>query len=280
VVAGLQPYPDLLRLLSSAVDVLMSRDVVAGIVLSGSVAVGSPDTFSDVDILAVVADDALSTVWEERAALAQVVGGVVLLFDLTEIVPYSSAIYYRDGTKLHLTYRGLSALSADPDYARARCVYSRTPEISGWLGTCEALEGEPDLKRLLRDDERFWFWVLQGACKIPRGELWAAFDTLHLLRSIVISSISAISGHPFEGFRRVETHLDDRWRRELDSGVVGLSRHDLSVAYCRIVRTFTAVRLQADVTLHPQWNVSSDTIDFVATRLTCWLGPAEADLRA
>ncbi len=59
----------------------------------------------------------------------------------------------------------------------------------------------------MADDERFWFWLLQGASKIPRGEIWAAFDTLNTLRIILVKLGDAIRKDYFQGYRRIGRSL-------------------------------------------------------------------------
>lgn len=272
VQVGLEHHPMLLRLLGLASESLSKDARVIGLVLTGSVASATADVFSDIDLLAITTDDGLLAMWNRRAELESLLGTVAFRFDVTEIVPYSAAAYYDDGTKLHVTYRSMPMLRLDAEYRNAIILFAREQGIAEWAAACQRCCSQSDHASLARDDERFWFWLLQGASKVGRGELWAAYDTLHMLRTILVSVICAVTGNAFEGFRRIESRLNEQWLPILEGTVVGVERGSLVDAYWQMLRAYEVVRNQAANAGGPEWVVSAESIDFAKGRLAHWMG--------
>jgi predicted nucleotidyltransferase len=269
--------PRLLELLVQTAFHLARSPFVLGIVVSGSIAAGTADEFSDVDLLAITSDEGLLPVWDDRMRLERALGHVAFRFDLTEYVPFSAAAYFNDGSKIHVTYRAVGKLQPDLEYRRADPLVIRTRVITEWLDACRTLASRPRHDVIVRADEQFWFWLQQGASKIGRGELWAAYDTLHVLRALVLSAICTLAEIPFEGFRHVETRLDAASLRRMNETIAGLDQAALADAYRHILEAYMAARAEIEERFDLLWSVPSDAIVFAQAKLTEWTGgPARA----
>lgn len=270
-------HPRLLDLLIEGATHLARSPFVVGVVVSGSVAAGTADQFSDVDLLAITTDEGLLPVWHDRMELERTLGLVAFRFDLTEYVPFSAAAYFDDGAKIHVTYRALGKLQPDLEYRQADPLVIRTRVITEWLEACRTLTSQPGHDVIIRADEQFWFWLLQGASKIGRGELWAAYDTLHVLRTLALSAICTLAEIPFEGFRHVETRLDAASLRRMNETIAGLDQAALADAYRHVVETYVAARAAMEAQFNALWSVPSDAVVFAQAKLTEWTrGPAHA----
>jgi len=267
----------LLDLLVEAAVYLARNPLVFGVVVSGSIAAGKADQFSDVDLLAITTDEGLLPVWNDRMQLERALGRVAFRFDLTEYVPFSAAAYFEDGAKIHVTYRALGKLQPELEYRCADPLVIRTRVITEWLDECRTLASRPGHDVTVRTDEQFWFWLLQGASKIGRGELWAAYDTLHVLRTLVLSAICTLADIPFEGFRHVETRLDAASLRSMNETIASLDQAALADAYFHVFQTYVAARAAIQARFDLLWSVPSGIAVFAQAKLAEWtVGAARA----
>jgi predicted nucleotidyltransferase len=89
------------------------RPELRGLWLQGSLARGDFDPWSDVDAYLAVADDALSAVWNGRAAILEEVGPALAWSDAT--MPGLKAVHalLRDGVRLDLFFEAASTVGAE-----------------------------------------------------------------------------------------------------------------------------------------------------------------------
>jgi len=264
--------PDqLIAIVIRATRELFGDGAVAGVVLSGSIAAGTADKYSDADLLIIAEDVKLLPLWQGRFDFEQRLGQVMFRVDLSDVCETSCAIYYTGALKLHTTYRALSHLDENPEYRHAVALFSRTRRIEDWLAACREVSMDPNAVDLRLDDLRFWFWLLQGASKLARGELWAAFDTLHTLREILISFLDRTRGVDSEGFRRLEARWDCHWLRVLEKTVRGSSREELAAAYRALITGFRDARNEAAGRMSMSWEIGRLELDHIVEQAEAWL---------
>jgi predicted nucleotidyltransferase len=92
--------------------ITVGRDELRGLWLQGSLARGDFDPWSDIDAYLAVADDALSAVWNERAAFLEEVGPALAWSDAT--MPGLKAVHalLRGGVRLDLFFEAASTVGA------------------------------------------------------------------------------------------------------------------------------------------------------------------------
>jgi len=267
---NLQALPNHLRLVERTSSVLRCQRGVVGLVVSGSAADSTCDHLSDIDLLVVTSAAALNQLWTKRHFVETATGSVVFRIDLLEVMPTSCAAYFSDGTKLHLTYRSITSLVPDPEYRHGIILFDPDRRVRHWLRCCRSY-GTSYVASLIQSDERFWFWLLQGSAKIKRGELWAAYDTLQILRSIVVSATDWTNERAYEGYRRLETRWRQQARKELEQTVVDLHKNRITIAYQRILSLYQRIRKIATHRYAPQWTVSPQGVAFATASVTNWL---------
>jgi len=258
--------------LEKAIAAFCRRKGVVGLYLSGSVAHGFPDVVSDIDLLVVTSDAGLKGLWDRRKQTEASIGRVRFRLDLKEVMPTSCAAYFDNGVKLHVTYVALSHLPVEAEFRGAVRLFGEHPALIEWASACESEQRLLDVDGLKAQDERFWFWLLQGAAKIGRGELWAAFDTLHVLRTIIVSFTHAARGSVPQGYRRLEVSWDEASLHNLRGTIAQVREGSLRGAYSSIAGLYEAVRREVSARFGVRWRVSRGGIEFVHARLLEWLG--------
>ncbi|GAA1991705.1 hypothetical protein GCM10009754_83060 [Amycolatopsis minnesotensis] len=183
---------------------------VTDVALSGSIANGHPDLYSDVDLIVVVEDGAFDAVMRER---------LELIGSWTELVVGFTGEHVGE-PRLIITLVGPPLLHVDFKFVRAADFAERA--------------GEPpfDLQWL---EDRFWVWVHYGATKLGRGELFEAIGMLSHLRDAVLGPLAARhAGALPRGTRHLETVAPDE-ARALRATLCGYDRADAGRAFLAAV---------------------------------------------
>lgn len=198
---------------------------VTDVVLSGSIAGGRPDVYSDVDLVVVVEDDAYDAVMRER---------LELIGSWTELVVGFTGEHVGE-PRLIITLVGPPLLHVDFKFVRATDFAERAEEPAF------------DLRWI---EDRFWVWVHYGATKIGRGELFEAIGMLGYLRDAVLGPLAAhrVGARP-RGTRRLETIAPDE-ARALRATLCGYDRADAGRALLAAVDLYREWIADAPVERH------------------------------
>lgn len=160
----------------------------ADAVLTGSLAAGTADAHSDIDIDLVCEDaPALARLKDATARLLHTLGTMIAAFPATHLRMPDLLIYflkYRGElvkVDLHFMVRQPAAAPASPDAAA------------------------PDLAWMSDLYNKFCGWMWYTHTKIARGEYWEADDALCAMRAqALLPLLQVLTGMPREGYRRVE----------------------------------------------------------------------------
>jgi predicted nucleotidyltransferase len=196
---------------------------MAGVAISGSLAAGRPDVYSDVDLIVVVDDEAHDAVMRERLAL---------IGSWTSLVAGFTGEHVGE-PRLIITLVGPPLLHVDFKFVRASDFAERTedPEVlwerDGLLA--DALAQRPPAAPVFDPqwiEDRFWIWVHYGATKLGRGELFETIGFLTYLRETVLGPLAArrVGAIP-RGVRHLETIAPDE-ARSLQATLCGYDRAD------------------------------------------------------
>jgi predicted nucleotidyltransferase len=79
-ISSLDTLPEHSRLLASARDRFAADDRLIGVLLGGSLAAGSADSYSDIDLCLFVSDHAFESVFADREAIAHSIGPVLVRY--------------------------------------------------------------------------------------------------------------------------------------------------------------------------------------------------------
>jgi predicted nucleotidyltransferase len=203
---GLEHLPLHRAKLEAAAEFTETMAGVVGLVVSGSVATGSADEFSDLDLKIVTSDDAYDVSLAHREELVAACGVPVASFTAEHVGhPGMLIVLYDDLVHIDFYLVPLGELAEKNGGMASHVVWSRTD--------LEAILSEPveaagaDLAWI---EARMWTWVWYTHSKILRGELYEALDALQYLRSNVLFALLAESaGMKPSGSRRAEQHVGD-----------------------------------------------------------------------
>ena len=260
----LSDLPCHLSLLEKTISVLRSHTEVIGITLTGSIAYGMPDQLSDLDLHVIVNNSVIKEFWGKRVEIENEIGESVFRYDLDSISPFSCAVYFKNMIKLHLTLISSSSLSPKYEYKYDILIFSKLKIIDDWHNGSKTTAFAVDKFQLISQDEKFWFWFLQGVEKYNRGELWACYDTLHTLQSIIISGVNITHKEKYQGFR----HLNDNWSKrnlELLSGILSVpSRPELFIAFNKLKDWYVNIREDIRRNYSIIWSIPDENIEILS----------------
>lgn len=224
------------QFLADALPRIQQDTRVTGVAVAGSIAVGQPDVYSDVDLIVVVDDEAFDAVMSDRLGL---------IGSWTDLVAGFTGEHVGE-PRLIITLVGPPLLHVDFKFVRTSDFAERieNPEIlwdrSGG-GLADVLVEQPlpdrslDLQWL---EDRFWIWVHYGATKLGRGELFEVMSCLGHLREVVLGPIIARrAGALPRGVRHLE-FIAPNEARALQATVCGYDRHEAGRALLACVELY------------------------------------------
>ncbi|MGH1549564.1 hypothetical protein ACRAWB_10510 [Leifsonia poae] len=179
---------------------IAADDRVTAVALSGSLAHGSPDAFSDVDLVLAIPDESHAAVMADRLALIAAWTDLVVGFTGEHVGEPRLIVALVGPPLLHVDFTflpesrfaevvgGLRLLHGAVDAPAAQLPAESAPFDAQWI------------------EDRFWTWIHYGATKLARGELFEALDTLAALRSLVLGPLASVrAGAEPRGVRRLES---------------------------------------------------------------------------
>jgi len=218
-----------------------------GLVVSGSLARGGADFYSDVDLYVVVRDGAFEDVLAERNFTAQAVGSPLFGFAV-DPVPGGSTdhiVLYDGPIKFDFMYLRESDLGPHPRWDGC-VVLKDTAGRLGAVARSEALGSpRPSAEDLSELNQKFWTpcWYTFG--KIERGELWEALDGLHSIRSLaLVTLLDWTAERRHEGYRRLERKMNQEQTSRLLATVAPMRARALHMALLAEVELFRELRAE------------------------------------
>jgi len=180
---------------------------VIGLVVSGSLATGTADAYSDLDLKIVTSDKLHDEAVEHRDELVEAVGVPVARFTAEHVGhPDMLIVLYDDLIHIDFYPVRLGDLSAKNGGMPSWVIWSQDDDIAVALGGPADAAGV-DLSWI---EARMWTWVWYTHSKILRGELYEALDALQYLRGNVLFALLAeTSGVRPYGSRRAEQHVGE-----------------------------------------------------------------------
>jgi predicted nucleotidyltransferase len=218
--------------------------------LWGSIAKGHPDQFSDVDLVAVIPDKEFAGVFSDRDHTAAAIGAPLSRY-LANHAPGGETqfiVLYPGPIQLDLTYRCASEMKPDREWARSHIIKDRDGSLLKLKTASEELLRDNPANRASADqalelDAKFWNWVWNAHARIARGELWAALHVIDDIRSLArLQMQDWVLGGLLEGYRHLESHLDEDAAANLIKTTALCDAENLSRALLAEVELYTGLR--------------------------------------
>ncbi|MEV7596010.1 nucleotidyltransferase domain-containing protein [Kitasatospora sp. NPDC089797] len=196
---------------------------VAGVALTGSLAGGRPDAYSDVDLILVIGDGAYDEVMRERLALIGSWTSLVAGFTGEHVGEPRVIISLVGPPLLHVDFKFVRASDFAERIEDPQILWDRDGLLAGALTQRPPVAEAFDLQWI---EDRFWVWVHYGATKLGRGELFETVDFLAYLRETVLGPLAARrAGTAPRGVRHLEAVAPEE-AHELRATVCGYDRHE------------------------------------------------------
>jgi predicted nucleotidyltransferase len=215
---------------------------LAGVAIAGSLAQGTPDEYSDVDLIVVVQDSAFDTVMNERLTLIQAWANVMIGFTGEHVGEPRLIITLVGPPLLHVDFKFVSASSFAERDTEPVLLWDRHGSLADRSHT-----PPPAPLDLQWIEDRFWVWVHYGATKLGRGELFEVINFLNYLREAVLAPlITHRIGAPARGVRHLEALAPDE-ATALRATVCGYDQNEAGQALLATVELYRRWRDHATI---------------------------------
>ena len=197
-------FADLLEQARAAVE----RDPRAvGLVINGSVAAGTADEYSDLDLL-VLYSEATADLPMRAHELTVSLGGRLVGFTGEHVGEPSLVIALLDEPLRHVDVKCALVSKECRRVEDGVVVWERDSAVTRARAGTEAQWPDPDAQWI---EDRVWVWIHYAAAKAGRGELLECLDALSLLRAAVLGPLISVErGARPSGVRRLERIAPDR----------------------------------------------------------------------
>ena len=215
------------RLLDDLLAQLCSDERIVGVAVAGSIASGTADEYSDVDLVIVVDDAVYSEVMDNRVELVRGWAPVVAAFTGEHVGEPRVVIALVDPPLLHVDFKFVRQSDFADRVADPLVLHDPQNLLRKAIASTPAPRPGLDLQWI---EDRFWVWIHYGATKLARGELFELIGFLAAIREMVLGPIAAVRAHAGpRGVRHLET-LTPHDARALQGTLAGYDRRDAARA--------------------------------------------------
>jgi predicted nucleotidyltransferase len=245
-IPSLDTLPEHRRLLTSARERFEADDRLVGVLLGGSLAAGTADAFSDIDLYLFVRDHAFESVFADREVLAHSIGPVLVRY-LGDHMPggqHQLIVWYKGPLHVDLMFRRWSETVPHWKWKGAVIITDREGAMAELREASHAIR-PPTLtwEQVNSLNQKFWGWVAYTLGKILRGELWEAFDGIAWIRNeALLVMLAWAQDAPYEGHRRLESKLDHHLSKLFNETLCSREPESLHGALMAEVRLFRELR--------------------------------------
>ncbi len=253
--------PEHLRVLAESVVAEADKDPrVLAVVVGGSVASGTSDEYSDLDLVLVCTAEGQPECLAEANEFAGRVGPLLSSFTGEHVGEPRLLIALFGPPLVHVDLKFVT-----PDGYRTRVedglvLWQRDDSLDTVVAGSEAEWPQPDAQWI---EDRFWVWVHYVAVKIARGELFEAIEGLGMMRAAAIAPLAGIgrTTRP-AGVRRLET-LAPELGPALQETVAIADRADCLRALKASVDVYRTVRARSGVEVVRRTAAEEAAVDFL-----------------
>lgn len=253
--------PEHLQAMADSVVAEAAKDPrVLAVVAGGSVATGTSDEYSDLDLVLVCSAEGQPECLAEAKEFAARVGPLLSSFTGEHVGEPRLLIALYGPPLVHVDLKFVT-----PDGLRTRVedgvvLWQRDDTVDRVRTDSDAAWPQPDPQWI---EDRFWVWVHYAAVKIARGELFEAIETLGALRSVSIAPLATLgrTQRP-AGVRRLET-LAPELVPQLRETVAAADADDCLRALRAAVDVYRKVRDDSGVQVVRRTAAEDAAVDFI-----------------
>jgi len=190
------------KMLSKCVQLLKADGRVEGTYVVGSMADGTFDDYSDIDINVVVKDEAYAGFYEERFRFAEQIGDLLSTFEVEWLNCQMLGAIYRNYVEVDFCYTTLEKVEVFSD--RYKILLDRTGRVRQNLVKKDFMV---DARKELKTQTDFALYnVLHAFNMLKRGEYWSLIKQIETLRRRLVTLMDLSLGKDVaEEYRRLES---------------------------------------------------------------------------
>jgi Nucleotidyltransferase domain len=196
--------PDHRRVLEAALEFFRKDPAAIGAWVSGSLARGDADAYSDIDVGVCFRDQASRrAMWSHRWDWP--IAPWFHRFDADHVRPYFVIYFYEPAVKADIALYVEDELPP-PEGGPYRVAWDHLGRLGDWAA--RSADRTADWTLAVHEDERFWAWTYYCLRHVERGEYYEVASELDWLRGIVEAWRARLAGHRDFSFRRAESQYD------------------------------------------------------------------------
>jgi Nucleotidyltransferase domain len=201
---GVRSLPEHRRVLEAVLGFFRKDPTAIGAWVSGSIARGNADGYSDIDVGVSFQDEAARrAMWSHRWEWP--IAPWFHRFDADHVRPYFVIYFYEPSIKTDIALYVEDELPP-PEGGPYGVAWDHTGHLADWA--TRQSDRSADWTLAVHEDERFWAWTYYCVRHVDRGEYYEVASELHWLRGIVEAWRARLAGHPAFSYRRAESHYD------------------------------------------------------------------------
>ncbi len=215
---------------------LREDDRILATWLVGSLAQGSGDHFSDVDLYIVPSDEYYDAVYNERKELAQGLGEVLSTFEVSWPNCQLLVVILRNGIEVDLGYCRLDQCEIFKPDCAYKILFDKSGELGARLRHPVLYDDDPteEIGQIVRSSHYHFLHAIHG---VARGNLWSALYHIERLRTLYIQLVARRLDRDLLEWKALEQY-DGVEHRELKETFCGFDQESVRGAIVTLVRLF------------------------------------------
>jgi predicted nucleotidyltransferase len=252
--------PHLRELAQAVVAEAATDDRLLAVVAGGSIATGTSDEYSDLDLVLVCTPQGQAQCLAEARDFAGRLGPKLSSFTGEHVGEPRLLIALYGPPLVHLDLKFVTAEDLRERVEDGVVLWQRDDSIDQVLAESAARWPQPDGQWI---EDRLWVWVHYTAVKIARGELFEAVEALGAIRSAAIAPLAVHGRTPKpSGVRRLET-LAPELVPQLRETVATADRGDCLRALKASVELYRKVRDSSGVEVERRVDAERAVVDYL-----------------
>ncbi|WP_135553704.1 nucleotidyltransferase domain-containing protein [Paenibacillus cymbidii] len=232
------------RFLDQAKEKLRQDLRVRGLLAGGSLATGTMDEYSDLDLIIVYDAAYREPIMNQRLLIAEGLGKLLSGFTGEHVGEPRVVICLYGPEPLHVDLKFVALEELATRMEDPLILWEREQAISKMLESTSPSYPYPDRQWI---EDRFWVWIHYGATKLGRGEWFELINHLAFIRSAVLGPLFSIGNRQLpRGVRKLEQSDVEGWE-ELKETIPQYSFESCCHALRSTIRLYRRLRQHSDV---------------------------------
>jgi len=226
------------NMLSKCVQLLEADSRVEGAYVVGSMADGTFDDYSDIDLYIVVKDERYTEAYQERFRFAEQIGDVLSTFEIEWPNCQLLGAIYRNYMEVDFCYTMLEKVEVFSD--RYKILLDRTGRVRQ---TLVKKDFTVDARKELRTQTEFALYnLLHAVHMLKRGEYWSSIKQIETLRRRIVVLMDLSLGKDIaEEYRRLESLFPLKVEKKLRKTLCSYGNRAIEKSIAAAVQLFCEV---------------------------------------